>query len=92
MNSSYEGSAVRRAADLRPPSPRSTQSWHVRTPLGTVAIAFRDGDLWTVVFEGFSRSRNRSLRVALAEATGAHHEAPWLRQLVSDLDSRACET
>jgi hypothetical protein len=76
------------AAGLLSQSQDPAQSWRVRTPAGMVTVQLNDGNLWTVTFECFSRSTNRSLATALAEATGVHPDAPWLRRLVSRLDAR----
>ncbi|MBX6370551.1 MAG: hypothetical protein IRZ04_21485, partial [Rhodospirillales bacterium] len=37
-----------------------------------------DRNVWHVVYGGFSRSSNLSLRAALAEATGVNRGAGWL--------------
>jgi hypothetical protein len=60
--------------------------WQRRTPNGSVSIALDAGGTWKVVYEGFSRSSNRSLMIALAEATGARHHELWLQDLAAALE------
>jgi hypothetical protein len=43
------------------------------------------GGAWRVVYGGFSRSTNRSLASALAEASGAPATAAWVRALAARL-------
>lgn len=61
------------------------RSWRASTPAGAMSIRREQGGAWSVTLEGFSRSSNRSLEIALAEATGAQRSEPWLKQLVADL-------
>lgn len=66
-----------------PPPEGAIHCWQARTPIGAVTIGFYETGTWKVVFEGFSRSTNRSLARALAEATGAHHDEPWVGRLAT---------
>ncbi len=62
--------------------------WQSRTPNGVVSITLHTSGIWNVVFEGFSRSSNRSLTIALAEATGARHHELRLQTLAAALQGR----
>ena len=66
-----------------PPSEGAIRCWQADTPVGAVTIDFYETGTWKVVLEGFSRSTNRSLARALAEATGAHHNEPWVDRLAA---------
>ena len=59
--------------------------WRARTPAGDLTIELRHTGFWYVVLEDFSRSANRSLEVAIAEATGARRTEGWLQQLVREI-------
>jgi hypothetical protein len=65
------------------PSEGAIRCWQAHTPIGAVTIGFYETGTWKVVFEGFSRSTNRSLASALAEATGARHNEPWVDRLAA---------
>jgi hypothetical protein len=75
-------------AHLLPQVPGAMGGWRAQTPLGNVVIEIGGTGVWTVVLDGFSRSSNRSLRTALGEATGTHHDKLWLRRLAADIESR----
>lgn len=62
------------------------RSWRASTPVGSMSIQRGQGGVWSVTLEGFSRSNNQSLEIALAEATGAQRSEPWLKRLVADLE------
>jgi hypothetical protein len=62
------------------------RSWRASTPVGSMSIQRGQGGVWSVTLEGFSRSSNQSLEIALTEATGAQRSEPWLKRLVAELE------
>lgn len=63
------------------------RSWRANTPAGALRVELGESG-WSVVLDGFSRSANQSLEVALGEATGTRRSEPWLQRLVAELEER----
>jgi hypothetical protein len=60
--------------------------WSERTPMGDTLEIVRTASGWRVLFAGFSRSANRSLAAAVAEATGIDRDAEWIAELARALE------
>lgn len=65
----------------------SSRRWSTRTPDGELLEVLTTPKGWRVVLGGFSQSGNESLAAALAEATGAKRDAPWIRELTRVLET-----
>jgi hypothetical protein len=63
--------------------------WSALTPAGDALEIVRIDQGWRVVFAGFSRSSNRSLAAALAEATGVKRDEQWIADLASTIEDEA---
>lgn len=89
MSAFDETESARLAADVAAesvPGRRVVRSWRATTPVGAMSIELASKGVWSVTLRGFSRSSNRSLEIALAEATGARRSERWLQGLIADVE------
>lgn len=70
--------------------PAAGAAWTGRAPCGnSLQISRDERGVWHVVYGGFSRASGATLRAALAEASGADHNATWLAEIEHHLTAAA---